>query len=91
MSTTGWARSTGRDGVPGGAVIWTPDQRLRVFVSSTLRELAAERQAVRDAVTSSLLAPVMFELGTRPHPVPLSERFEAGPTARTEPRREGGR
>jgi 6-methylsalicylate decarboxylase len=36
MSTTGWARSTGRDSVPGGGVIWTPDQRLRVFVSSTL-------------------------------------------------------
>ena len=33
-------------------VIRTPDQRLRVFVSSTLRELAAERQAVRDAMTS---------------------------------------
>jgi len=32
-------------------VIRTPDQRLRVFVSSTLQELAAERQAVRDAVT----------------------------------------
>ncbi len=31
-------------------VIRTPDQRLRVFVSSTLQELAAERQAVRDAV-----------------------------------------
>jgi hypothetical protein len=68
MSTTGWARSTGRDSVPGGGVIWTPGQRLRVFVSSTLRELAAERQAVRDAVTSLGLMPVMFELGTRPHP-----------------------
>ena len=33
-------------------VIRTPDQRLRVFVSSTLQELAAERQAVRDAVAS---------------------------------------
>jgi len=68
MSTTGRARSTGRDSVPGGGVIWTPDQRLRVFVSSTLRELAAERQAVRDAVTSLRLVPVMFELGARPHP-----------------------
>jgi response regulator RpfG family c-di-GMP phosphodiesterase len=29
-----------------------PSERLRVFVSSTLRELAPERQAVRDAVTS---------------------------------------
>jgi predicted ATPase len=49
-------------------VIRTPDQRLRVFVSSTLQELAAERQAVRDAVASLRLVPVMFELGARPHP-----------------------
>src|SRR5215813_5896044 len=48
--------------------IRTPDQRLRVFVSSTLEELAAERQAVRDAVTGLRLVPVMFELGARPHP-----------------------
>ena len=49
-------------------VIRTPDQRVRVFVSSTLQELAAERQAVRDAVTRLHLVPVMFELGARPHP-----------------------
>jgi len=49
-------------------VIRTPDQRLRVFVSSTLQELAAERQAVRDAVSRLRLVPVMFELGARPHP-----------------------
>jgi predicted ATPase len=50
------------------AVINTPDQRLRVFVSSALEELAAERQAVRDAVTRLRLVPVMFELGARAHP-----------------------
>jgi len=49
-------------------VIRTPDQRVRVFVSSTLTELAAERQAVRDAVTALRLVPVMFELGARSHP-----------------------
>ena len=49
-------------------VIRTPDQRVRVFVSSTLTELATERQAVRDAVTALRLVPVMFELGARPHP-----------------------
>ena len=49
-------------------VIRTPDQRVRVFVSSTLQELAAEREAVRDAVTLLRLVPVMFELGARPHP-----------------------
>ena len=46
-------------------VIRTPDQRVRVFVSSTLQELAAERRAVRDAVTGLRLVPVMFELGAR--------------------------
>jgi predicted ATPase len=50
------------------AVILTPDQRLRVFVSSTMEELAEERQAVRRAVERLQLAPVMFELGARPHP-----------------------
>src|ERR1700751_3447791 len=49
-------------------VIRTPDQRLRVFVSSTLQELAAEREAARDAVTGWRLVPVMFELGARPYP-----------------------
>jgi predicted ATPase len=49
-------------------MIRTPDQRVRVFVSSTLSELAAERQAVRDAVTRLRLVPVMFELGARPYP-----------------------
>jgi predicted ATPase len=49
-------------------VIRTPDQRLRVFVSSTLQELAEERAAVRRAVTRLRLAPVMFEAGARPHP-----------------------
>jgi len=52
---------------PAGA-IRTPDQRLRVFVSSTLRELAAERRAARGAIEELRLAPVMFELGARPHP-----------------------
>ncbi len=51
-----------------GPPIRTPDQRLRVFVSSTLKELAEERQAVRSAIESLQLAPVMFELGARPHP-----------------------
>jgi predicted ATPase len=47
--------------------IRTPDQRVRVFVSSTLQELAAERRAVRDAVARLRLVPVMFELGARSH------------------------
>ena len=52
----------------GPDVIRTPDQRVRVFVSSTLGELAGERQAVRDAVSRLRLVPVMFELGARPYP-----------------------
>ena len=52
--------------IPG--LISTPDRRVRVFVSSTLTELAAERAAARDAITGLHLTPVMFELGARPHP-----------------------
>jgi hypothetical protein len=48
--------------------IRTPNQRLRVFVSSTLAELAAERRAVAEAISSLGLTPVMFEAGARPHP-----------------------
>src|SRR6184192_2084464 len=54
---------------PGIApVIRTPDQRVRVFVSSTLDELAPERAAAREAITQLRLTPVLFELGARPHP-----------------------
>lgn len=53
---------------PAVGGIRTPDQRLRVFVSSTLKELAPERRAVRTAIERLALAPVMFELGARPHP-----------------------
>ena len=48
--------------------IRTPDQRLRVFVSSTLAELADERAAVSRAISTVGLTPVLFELGARPHP-----------------------
>jgi hypothetical protein len=43
--------------------IRTPDQRVRVFVSSMLQELAAERQAAAAAITQLRLTPVLFELG----------------------------
>ncbi len=52
----------------GEAAIRTPDQRLRVFVSSTLAELADERAAVARAISALRLTPVLFELGARPHP-----------------------
>ncbi|MGY2066485.1 DUF4062 domain-containing protein, partial [Blastococcus sp. SYSU DS0619] len=48
--------------------IRTPDQRLRVFVSSTLGELAPERRAVSRALSALRLTPVMFETGARPQP-----------------------
>src|SRR5215471_5541438 len=49
------------------AAIRAPDRRLRVFVSSTLEELAEERHAVARAVSALRLTPVMFEQGARPH------------------------
>ena len=56
------------EGQPGDVVIRTPDRRLRVFVSSTLGELAEERRAVSRAISALRLTPVMFEVGARPHP-----------------------
>ena len=55
-------------GTASARVIRTPDQRVRVFLSSTLRELEPERVAARAAIERLHLAPVMFELGARPHP-----------------------
>ncbi len=56
--------------LPGeNAMILTPDQRVRVFVSSTLGELGDERRAVRRIIKDDLsLHPVMFEAGARPRP-----------------------
>src|SRR5579859_8023502 len=55
-------------GTAASQVIRTPDQRVRVFVSSTLDELALERAAAREAITQLRLAPVLFESGARPYP-----------------------
>src|SRR6476661_6165432 len=49
-------------------VILTPDQRVRVFISSTLEELAPERAAARRAIARLHLVPVWYESGARPHP-----------------------
>jgi predicted ATPase len=48
--------------------IRTPDQRVRVFISSTMDELADERSSARRAVEALHLSPVLFEMGARPHP-----------------------
>jgi predicted ATPase len=55
-------------GAEDESAIRTPDQRLRVFVSSTLGELAEERRAVSRAVSAMRLTPVLFETGARPYP-----------------------
>jgi len=59
-------RSTAAPPIP--VLIRTPDQRVRVFVSSTLDELAPERAAAREAITQLHLTPVFFEAGARPYP-----------------------
>jgi hypothetical protein len=50
-------------GLRGEVVIRTADRRLRVFVSSTLGELAEERRAVWRAISTLRLTLVLFELG----------------------------
>src|SRR5215472_9454576 len=64
------AAGSPREQSPGdrAGVILTPDQRVRVFISSTLEELAAERAAARRAITRLHLVPVWYESGARPHP-----------------------
>ncbi|HZC78406.1 MAG TPA: DUF4062 domain-containing protein, partial [Ktedonobacterales bacterium] len=61
------ATGTLADATTAGA-IRTPDQRLRVFISSTLDELAPERAAAREAITQLRLTPIFFEAGARPYP-----------------------
>ena len=61
------SRGAGR-AVDQADVILTPDQRVRVFISSTLEELAAERAAARRAIRRLHLVPVWYESGARPHP-----------------------
>jgi predicted ATPase/class 3 adenylate cyclase len=58
----------GDDQSSTGVHHFIPDGRLRVFVSSTIGELAAEREAAKTAIRTLRLAPVMFDLGARPHP-----------------------
>jgi hypothetical protein len=59
--------SSGQESAAGRAdVILTPDQRVRVFISSTLEELAEERAAARRAIRRLHLVPVWYESGARP-------------------------
>jgi hypothetical protein len=61
------SRGTGSATARAGMIL-TPDQRVRVFISSTLGELADERAAARRAITRLHLVPVWYESGARPHP-----------------------
>ena len=54
--------------------IRTPDQRLSVFISAVVQELAPERVAARDAIARLHLSPVLAELGARPYPPPAIYR-----------------
>src|SRR5690349_15478466 len=47
--------------------ILTPDQKVRVFLSSTMGELRPERLALRAAIEELRLIPIMFEGGAQPH------------------------
>src|SRR5262245_15909040 len=49
-------------------VILTTDQRVRVFISSTLEALAEERTDARRSIARLHLVPVWYESGERPHP-----------------------
>src|SRR6266516_2267939 len=66
----GAAASPGAES-PGerAGVILTPGQRVRVFISSALGALAAERAAARRAIARLHLVPVWYESGARPHPL----------------------
>jgi hypothetical protein len=44
------------------------------LVSSTLQELAEERAAASEAISTLQMAPVLFELGARPHPPQALDR-----------------
>ena len=58
--------------------ILTPDRRLRVFVSSTLQELAEERGAASEAIATLQMAPVLFELGAALGDGPFEAAYERG-------------
>ena len=46
-----------------------PTERLRIFVSSTIEECAAERAVIQNAIESLNHEAVLFEkVGARPHP-----------------------
>jgi predicted ATPase/class 3 adenylate cyclase len=62
-----WKDHTAKVIIDDTAGILTQDQRLRVFISSTMGELAPERDAVVAAVRTLRLTPVRFELGAREH------------------------
>jgi hypothetical protein len=63
-------------------VILTPDQRVRVFISSTLEELSAGRAAARRAISRLRLVPAWYESGAPPRPPRRMYRAFRQPRAR---------
>ena len=61
-------------------VIFTPDQRVRVFISSTLGELAEERVAARRAIRRLHLVPAWW-FENRWTALPASADKRLGPSA----------
>ena len=57
-----------REDGPNFTEMLLPDQRVRVFVSSTLGELKPERDVARQVITDLDLFPIVFEGGARPYP-----------------------
>jgi tetratricopeptide (TPR) repeat protein len=49
-------------------LIRTHDQRPRIFISSSLEDLRAERNAAKQAILDIKLVPIMFECGAHPYP-----------------------
>jgi predicted ATPase len=59
---------TGRPAIALPQLIRTPDQRLRVYISSAFDEMQAETEQACQAVRALRMTPVVFEGGARPHP-----------------------
>jgi tetratricopeptide (TPR) repeat protein len=57
-----------REATPNLTEMPVPDQRVRVFVSSTLGELKPERYMARQVIRDLDLFPIVFEIGARPYP-----------------------
>jgi hypothetical protein len=58
----------GRPATASPDLIRTPDQRLRIYISSAFNEMQTEAEQACQAVRALRMTPVVFEGGARPHP-----------------------